>query len=778
MTYVVGDATHFQGKPLSGSPEPGDVWVYDGSGFVPLPGRSYGHILAGDFLLIAAGSDDTVRFSGVSGIVVSGVSDAESGKVVRIGISGVSPDQLPNFMAIPGVDALVQNIQRDRLEIAMLGNQAGANMAGGMYDTFQDVSRIESLSGHFDSNAKLVEPLDQGTSLETRAAFASPSGVSHNDLKATIARWVQDSGATGHFEAEAKILAGPAVDYDTQVVLPCSGHGLGSGDIIEIRETTAYNGDYTLPDQVAHGDADHIAVTTSEIPGGDFVSETLSGSANVRQRISLGSGNDNPNIEKGLLVCFSGSERTIVGITGDGEANQEVELSSSQATADIVTIQGTRHDDEQAKVSVNYATDPDGSANQSTTDRLPVMTSNNTGAATASASSTNVSGIEYQAFDNLTTGVSRWVSALNQVTNQWLEINLGSGNGFAANKWRWLGHPTDNSFNPKRFKLQGYNGTSWVDLDTAYASTDYTQIAAGTWSAWFPFSNATKYERYRIYVMSGYSASYLAIQEIEIVECRMTAAQAAQAVHTTSEVRIDTSSWHALTGIQVTQDTPANSTIYHALSFNMGDADEKWKVYVSAAWKDIARLQSGTWQYRDGSDDWQDAASNNRLTALRQAFSVTANQMTKSGLEALSAEYSSAFEAGTLDFAAGLKADAGNVPALTGYTVIYDPGNHDLLMVSAPRTADIVPGLAMCTLLVKNYHPSVQAYVSCKDNPQSGDWSQLTGFTEIADLADNVKQYSTGEVPISGHTDKKIRLKLEAGYGHDAEIHGYALNWG
>ena len=35
MTHVVGDTAHIKGKPLSGSPQSGQTWVFDGTQYVP-----------------------------------------------------------------------------------------------------------------------------------------------------------------------------------------------------------------------------------------------------------------------------------------------------------------------------------------------------------------------------------------------------------------------------------------------------------------------------------------------------------------------------------------------------------------------------------------------------------------------------------------------------------------------------------------------------------------------------------------------------------------------
>jgi hypothetical protein len=154
--------------------------------------------------------------------------------------------------------------------------------------------------------------------------------------------------------------------------------------------------------------------------------------------------------------------------------------------------------------------------NSSTTKATPTMTSNTAPSPYITSASSEYSATYYawKAFDGGTTNY--WSTLINQVANSWVKIDMGSSGAFVSNKWRW--RSDTNTYNPKRFKLQGSNDNSnWTDLHSDYASVDYTQIASGAYTEWFYFENYTAYRYYRMFIISGYSTSYVYVDEIEII---------------------------------------------------------------------------------------------------------------------------------------------------------------------------------------------------------------------------------------------------------------------
>jgi hypothetical protein len=91
----------------------------------------------------------------------------------------------------------------------------------------------------------------------------SVSKIDRWDIKGEIVNWVQDSaGNTGHFEGLTKTLSGAAVNLGgtpNKVKIQCTEHGFVEGDVVGIRNTTNYNGVYTLPAQTG-GDANNFVI--------------------------------------------------------------------------------------------------------------------------------------------------------------------------------------------------------------------------------------------------------------------------------------------------------------------------------------------------------------------------------------------------------------------------------------------------------------------------------------------------------------------------------------
>ncbi|GEM_PF-981674 len=107
MTQIVGDATHVKGKALSGTPDSGQSWVYDGTQYVPettVSREAYGFVDVDGTTIAADDSTDTLHLSGVSGIKFDAVSGTGSGADSIVAeVSGLQGDQIPNWSEISGM---------------------------------------------------------------------------------------------------------------------------------------------------------------------------------------------------------------------------------------------------------------------------------------------------------------------------------------------------------------------------------------------------------------------------------------------------------------------------------------------------------------------------------------------------------------------------------------------------------------------------------------------------------------------------------------------------
>jgi hypothetical protein len=142
---------------------------------------------------------------------------------------------------------------------------------------------------------------------------------------------------------------------------------------------------------------------------------------------------------------------------------------------------------------------------------VPTMYSN-TNPAPFSASASSIYNTSYDAWYAFG-GTNPWYNS-GSSANQWVQIDTKSP--FIPYAWRW--RTSNTTYAPKRFKLQGYRsqGGTWDDLDSTYAGSDYPQMAAGIFTPWFPLTTVSGYSVYRMFINSGYSATYVYIDQLEI----------------------------------------------------------------------------------------------------------------------------------------------------------------------------------------------------------------------------------------------------------------------
>ena len=142
---------------------------------------------------------------------------------------------------------------------------------------------------------------------------------------------------------------------------------------------------------------------------------------------------------------------------------------------------------------------------------IPIMTSNTTPTGTASASSVFGNDSSYQpwrAFDRINNnqGIA-WISGSHP---SWIEYNFG-----ASKKVYSYAIISRNGYveeAPRDFKLQGWDGISYVDLDTRINETAWAANQKRVYS----ISTPGNYSRYRINISATNGGSYASIGDIEM----------------------------------------------------------------------------------------------------------------------------------------------------------------------------------------------------------------------------------------------------------------------
>jgi hypothetical protein len=224
---------------------------------------------------------------------------------------------------------------RDLNSMIMLAWQGGEPIVKG-YDlytnNFSSSKGIDSESVARYNTLGYYETVIANTSDNTVLTFTEPTDIHRTDKKGSIYRWAQDNEQYGHFEGMTYTLTsgGAAVNKGGgKVGLPCVGQPYSTGNFIEVRGSTNYNNSFTVD---ATSSVDEIVITSA------YSAETFGNSTTVNQRITLGAGNDNTDIQLGLLVDFYGDTRTIMAITGSGYRFAEVKLDLYKQTYPIKGI--------------------------------------------------------------------------------------------------------------------------------------------------------------------------------------------------------------------------------------------------------------------------------------------------------------------------------------------------------------------------------------------------------------------------------------------------------
>jgi hypothetical protein len=199
--------------------------------------------------------------------------------------------------------------------------------------------------------AGYYEPTISPAYYETTRTINDTSYLSRSNKMGAIYRWVQDNGDTGHFEGATRIISGAVNNRGGgKVGLPCVNHGFVVGAIIEVRNTTNYNGIWLVDVDSSINEIVIVAV---------YVAETIT-SASVNQRITLGLGMVNSDIQAGLSVEFPEQSSNILSITSSGYRYSDVKLSSSVPTSIVTGVYDVLVDSSVLSPSYNYSTSTSG----------------------------------------------------------------------------------------------------------------------------------------------------------------------------------------------------------------------------------------------------------------------------------------------------------------------------------------------------------------------------------------------------------------------------------
>jgi hypothetical protein len=659
------------------------------------------------------------------------------------------------------------NIYFMLLEKAMEDGKEFGSIVNGALDVYSTEIGIDTTSIYdysFDDDT-IFPPEDSTNTRDIE--FNASANVTFANIQNLARKYVKDSSAnTGHLEGETLYPDGAATDEGGGLVGIPVNNSYSSGDTVEIRDSSNYDGSHTV----------HANTTSTKLVITDtYAAETFSGTTTVNLRCTLGAGNNCVDIVAGVRLNFANESVYIAVITDDGEADDEITLSDDHDTEDITAVYAVEFDDNNTYIQASVAIVADGSTNTSTTIGYTQMTADDAPSPMSASASDIYSGSYpyYYSFDH--NNSTRWASTGSYP--HWIQLYLGQGETYGKifNKYRFIGLNSSNNW-PTEWTIQARvsDADEWTDLD--YQSG--ISFPSGGVDIYRGFVNSNKYNYWRMYAHLGNSgSSYMSCMGLEFIEAEIVSTTSYEVAYTTDIVSFKPWAWNNILGITTTESTPSGSDICHAISF---DGRDTWVIY-SSGWVEIVRLNGSTWQYKNASSVWTDSTYNTLDDALKLAFSVAANRMDKAALEAItqtqwsgSGGYDSTSTT-TIDFAVGLKADgSAAIPYLTGYSITYDINEQNMSFVSNHIDSLITPTKAQCLIMIENYHSSLEAYIASASSPA---WTELTNLTKVYEMNNTIDFYLSDETDITCSPDKEMRIKVTGNYNNNIKIHGYVLAW-
>jgi len=144
-------------------------------------------------------------------------------------------------------------------------------------------------------------------------------------------------------------------------------------------------------------------------------------------------------------------------------------------------------------------------------DAIPKMTNNIAPSGVALASSTMTGYDAYKAFDKVDgSDSSCWIS--NNIATGWLEYDFDLPK--IIKKYTLTHYYSTITWSPKSWTFEGWNGSSWVVLDT---QTNITNWYNGSIKE-FNIANNISYTKYRLNINANNGHTYIAIYKLEMFE--------------------------------------------------------------------------------------------------------------------------------------------------------------------------------------------------------------------------------------------------------------------
>ena len=460
------------------------------------------------------------------------------------------------------------------------------------------------------------------------------------------------------------------------------------------------------------------------------------------------------------------------GLTETIQINEAAAIELCESSGLSITDEG---------LSLTKTVVADGSSNERTDYITSAMTSNSSPSPLIISASSEHSSPDcpaWRVFDqnesHSTDPQECWIAsaAASETNPQWVQIDFGVGAVVVINKYRLLSrNSSDPAYvsAPRDFELSGSNDS--VNCVVMDSLVDLAQLPSNTWSDYLTFTNGAGYRHYRFTIKKSWGQGLTSLSQLKLVEASH---EVSSTVEVASLSGIVTSEWSAITNMSPSFSAPGTTKILYALSFNRNDDSENWQIWNGSDWKNIARINSGNWQFINATGIWIDANLNSRLAAIKQAFEIDLNRMDSQVLAAIGAAWPGASLAGEMAIAIGMVAGENqDVPVLSGFSITYDINGVDLELTSLPHEVSFGVNRVDGSLLVKNMNNGVKLYIGLGNGPS--DWIELSGLTRTASLPYEVDLYCACATDLKASSGPvRVRVSAPAGF---TEIHGWAFNW-
>lgn len=151
----------------------------------------------------------------------------------------------------------------------------------------------------------------------------------------------------------------------------------------------------------------------------------------------------------------------------------------------------------------------------------PNMTSNTTPSGVASASSVYNNLAQYQAWKAFNgtnvDSADTWASAVNSSVNSYIQYQFTESKEISMIRWENRKNASASSVcSPKTYKIQGYDGSAWVDLTEELTNSDNSTGAKHT--VWVT-KNKASYQYYRMFIINAWTSSsdtYCCVAEFQL----------------------------------------------------------------------------------------------------------------------------------------------------------------------------------------------------------------------------------------------------------------------